>query len=317
MAVKKATEEIAKATTEVQEETVVAAETTSSEATEKTTAKAGKRSAKSLKEADEKAEKAARKEAGDTSPASEEAEARTKRGPAPKTRSKLERRGKKYREAAKNIDAARTYSLAEAIKLAAQTSTTKFDGSVELHVRLGVDPRHADQNIRGTVTLPHGTGNQVRVAVFAPADQHDAATKAGADFVGEDDLLKKLDKEELDFDVLIATPQLMAKLGKYAKLLGPKGLMPNPKSGTVSAKVADAVKQAKAGRIEFRVDKQGIVHQAVGKTSFEPAQLHANAKAVLDTILAAKPASVKGSYLLSISVAATMGPGVRVDISAL
>lgn len=284
---------------------------------EEKTAKAGKRSAKSLKEADEKAEKEARKEAGDTTPQSTEAEAHVKRGPVPVTRPKLERRGKKYREAAKAIEADKAYSLKEALELAAKTSTSKFDGSVELHVRLGVDPRHADQNIRGTVTLPHGTGKSVRVAVFAPVDQHDAAKKAGADFVGEDDLLQKLDKEELDFDVLIATPQLMAKLGKYAKLLGPKGLMPNPKSGTVSPKVADAVTQAKAGRIEFRVDKQSIVHQAVGKASFEAGKLYENAKAVMDAILAAKPASVKGSYLLAISVASTMGPGVKVDIASL
>jgi len=281
------------------------------------TAKAGKRSAKAQKEAEEKAEKEARKEAGDTTPHDENAEAAIKKGPAPKTRSKLERRGKKYRKAAEQLEAGKLYSLKEAVDLAAKTSVTKFDGSVELHIKLGVDPRHADQNIRSTVTLPHGTGKTVRVAVFAPADQHAAAKKAGADFVAEDELLQKLDKEDIDFDVLIATPQLMAKLGKYARLLGPKGLMPNPKSGTVSAKVAEAVTQAKAGRVEFRVDKQGIVHQAIGKTNFEAAKLYDNAKAIMDAILAAKPASVKGSYLLTISVASTMGPGIQVDTANL
>lgn len=305
---KKVTEEVAEEITEATPEV---------EVKEEKTAKAGKRSAKALKEAEEKEEKEARKEAGDTTPQNDDAEAQVKKGPKPITRSKLERRGKKYRKAAEGIDADKAYSLKEALELAAKSSTTKFDGSVELHIRLGVDPRHADQNIRSTVALPHGTGKTVRVAVFAPADQHEAAKKAGADIVGEDDLLQKLDKEELDFDVLVATPQLMAKLGKYARLLGPKGLMPNPKSGTVTAKVADAVKQAKAGRVEFRVDKQGIVHQAVGKTNFTGANLYDNAKAVLDAILAAKPASVKGSYLLNISVASTMGPGVKVDVAQL
>ncbi|HSX28789.1 MAG TPA: 50S ribosomal protein L1 [Candidatus Saccharimonadales bacterium] len=229
----------------------------------------------------------------------------------------MERRGKKYRKAAEQLNAEKMYSLKEALELATKTSPTKFDASIDLHIKLGVDPRHADQNIRSTVTLPHGTGKNVRVAVFAPTDQQEAAKKAGADFVGEEELLQKLDKEDIDFDVLIATPMLMAKLGKYARLLGPKGLMPNPKSGTVSAKVAEAVAQAKAGRVEFRVDKQGIVHQAVGKASFDAPKLYDNAKAVMDAILAAKPASVKGSYLLTISVASTMGPGVKVDTSAL
>lgn len=300
-------------TQEVVETSAVEAETDEKEVT----AKAGKRSAKALKEVEEKADKEARKEAGDTTPLNEDGEPIIKKGPKPLTRSKLERRGKKHRKAAEAIDAEKLYGLKEALELAAKASTTSFDGSVELHVKLNVDPRHADQNIRSTVTLPNGTGKSVRVAVFAPADQHAAATKAGADYVAEDELLQKLDKEELDFDVLIATPQLMAKLGKYARLLGPKGLMPNPKSGTVSAKVAEAVTQAKAGRVEFRVDKQGIVHQAVGKVSFEAGKLYENAKAVMDAILAAKPASVKGSYLLTVSVAATMGPGVKVDSSNL
>jgi large subunit ribosomal protein L1 len=280
-------------------------------------AKAGKRSAKSIKEAEEKAVKEARKEAGDTSPVDPEAEAAQKRGPVPVPRPLIERRGKAYRKAAEKVDSQKAYSLKEAVALAAETSTTKFDGSVELHIKLGVDPRHADQNIRATVTLPNGTGKSVRVAVFAPAAQHEAAKKAGADIVAEDEFLQKLDKEELDFDILIATPQLMAKLGKYARLLGPKGLMPNPKSGTVTPNLADAVKEAKTGKVEFRVDKQAIVHQAVGKVSFGGDKLYENAKAVVDAILAAKPTSVKGAYLQGITVASTMGPGVKADTNSL
>lgn len=280
-------------------------------------AKAGKRSAKAIKEAEEKADKEARKEAGDTSPQSPEAEAAQKRGPVPVPRPLIERRGKAYRKVAEKVEADKAYSLKEALALATETSPVKFDASVELHVKLGVDPRHADQNIRATVSLPQGTGKEVRVAVFAPAAQHEAAKKAGADIVAEDEFLQQLDKEELNFDILIATPQLMAKLGKYARLLGPKGLMPNPKSGTVTTNVADAVKEAKAGKIEFRVDKQAIVHLAVGKVSFGADKLYDNAKAVIDAIMAAKPASVKGTYLQGLTVASTMGPGIKVDVNSL
>jgi len=280
-------------------------------------AKAGKRSAKAIKEAEEKADKEARKEAGDTSPQSPEAEAAQKRGPVPVPRPLIERRGKAYRKVAEKVKADKAYNLKEALALATETSPVKFDASVELHVKLGVDPRHADQNIRATVSLPQGTGKEVRVAVFAPAAQHEAAKKAGADIVAEDEFLQQLDKEELNFDILIATPQLMAKLGKYARLLGPKGLMPNPKSGTVTTNVADAVKEAKAGKIEFRVDKQAIVHLAVGKVSFGADKLYDNAKAVIDAIMAAKPTSVKGTYLQGLTVASTMGPGIKVDTNSL
>ena len=235
-------------------------------------AKAGKRSAKALAEAEEKQEKEARKEAGDTSAQSDE-EAHVKKGPKPITRSKLERRGKKYQDVAKKLEANKVYSLGDGLKLATETSTTKFDASVEVHVRLGVDPRQADQNIRATVSLPNGTGKDVRVAVFAPEDQFAAAKKAGADIVGDEDFLKQLDKEELNFDVLIATPQYMPKLGKYARLLGPRGLMPNPKAGTVAADVVKAVSEAKAGKVEYRVDKQAIVHLSIGKVSFGAAKL--------------------------------------------
>ena len=280
---------------------------------EATVAKAGKRSEKALKEVEEKLEKEARKEAGDTTPQSEEAEANMKKGPKPVTRPKLERRGKKYQEVAKKIEAGKVYSLADALKIATETSTTKFDSSVEVHVRLGVDPRQADQNIRATVSLPHGTGKTVKVAVFAPEELHADAKKAGADIVGDETFLKQLDKEVLDFDILVATPQYMPKLGKYARLLGPRGLMPNPKSGTVSADVAKAVAEAKAGRVEYRVDKQAIVHLGIGKVSFGSDKLLANARAFFDSLSAQKPSSIKGVYIQSVSVATTMGPGVKVE----
>lgn len=280
----------------------------------KSTAKAGKRSAKALKEAEAKEEKEEFKEKvakGEIDPS----EAGVKKGPAPKTRSKLERRSKAYKKAAELIDTEKLYTLTEAAEILPKTSTVKFDASVELHVNLGVDPRQADQNIRGMVALPHGTGKTIRIAVFAPADQHEAAKKAGADIVGEDDFLQQLDKEQIDFDVLIATPQLMAKLGKYARVLGPKGLMPNPKSGTVTAKVADAVKEAKGGKVEFRVDKQSIVHLAVGKASFTPEQIAENAQVVLKALTEAKPSSVKGTYLQKITMTTTMGPGMAITLS--
>lgn len=279
-------------------------------------AKAGKRSQKALEEAAEKAEKEARKESGDTTPQDEEAEASVKKGPKPVTRPKLERRGKKYQEVAKKVEKNKTYQLKEALELAVQTSTTKFDSSVEVHVRLGVDPRQADQNIRATVALPHGTGKDVRVAVFAPESEHADAKKAGADVVGDETFLKQLDKEELNFDTLIVTPQYMPKLGKYARLLGPRGLMPNPKSGTVSANIAQAVKEAKAGKVEYRVDKQAIVHLSVGKVSFGEQKLSENVKVFLDSLAAQKPSTIKGAYVKSTTISTTMGPGIKVEHSA-
>ncbi len=280
----------------------------------KATAKAGKRSAKAIKEADEKEAKEDRKEKvakGELDPS----EAGIKKGPAPKTRSKSERRSKAYKGVAKLVDGTKQYTLAEAAEILPKTSTVKFDASVEIHLNLGVDPRQADQNIRATVALPHGTGKSIRIAVFAPADQHEAAKKAGADIVGEDEFLQQLDKELLDFDVLIATPMLMAKLGKYARVLGPKGLMPNPKSGTVTTKVAEAVKEAKGGKVEFRVDKQSIVHLAIGKASFKPEQIAENAKVVIKAIADAKPSSVKGVYLQKITMTTTMGPSINIALS--
>jgi large subunit ribosomal protein L1 len=276
-------------------------------------AKAGKRSEKALKEVEEKAAKQDRKASGDTTPQDPESEAKVKKGPAPKTRPKLERRGKKYQAVAKKIEKDVAYALKDALKLATETNPAIFDASVEVHVRLGVDPRQADQNIRATVSLPHGTGKTIRVAVFAPSDQHAAAKKAGADIVGEDDFLKQLDKGTLDFDVLIATPQFMPRLGKYARTLGPRGLMPNPKSGTVSADTAKATTEAKAGKVEYRVDKQAIVHLSIGKVSFGTDKLHENAKIFFDSLSAHKPSSLKGNYIKTVSVTTTMGPGIKVD----
>lgn len=277
------------------------------------TAKAGKRSEKALREAEEKAEKEARKEAGDTTPQGDAELATVKKGPKPVTRPRLERRGKNYRKVSELVDNTKLYNLAEALEIATTTNPAKFDASVEVHVRLGVDPRQADQNIRATVSLPHGTGKTIRVAVFAPEAEHAAAKKAGADIVGDEDFLKQLDKEDLTFDTLIATPQYMPKLGKYARLLGPRGLMPNPKSGTVATDVAKAVSEAKAGKVEYRVDKQAVVHLSIGKVSFGAEKLNENARSFFDSLSSQKPSSLKGSYVKSISVSTTMGPGIKVE----
>ena len=282
---------------------------------EATVAKAGKRSAKAIEEAEAKAEKEARKEAGDTTPQGD-AEAAVKKGPAPKVRPLIERRGKAYRQAAEKVEKDKAYTLADAIKLATETNPSKFDASVEVHVRLGVDPRQADQNIRSTVVLPHGTGKTVRVAVFAADADADKAKKAGADIAGDEAIVKLLDKGTLDFDVLIATPAYMPKLGKYARLLGPKGLMPNPKSGTVSTDVAKATEEAKAGKVEYRVDKQAAIHLSVGKISFGAEKLLENANTFFTSLQAQKPSSIKGVYIKSVAVATTMGPGIKVDYQA-
>lgn len=275
-------------------------------------AKAGKRSEKALEEAEEKAEKEARKEAGDTS-AQGDADAVIKKGPAPKVRSKLERRSKNYRKVAEKVEAGKVYTLAEALALAVETNPVKFDASVEVHIRLGVDPRQADQNIRATVTLPNGTGKTVRVAVFAPEADAKKAKAAGADIAGDEEFVKQLDKGELNFDVLIATPAYMPKLGKYARLLGPKGLMPNPKSGTVTADVTKAVTEAKAGKLEYRVDKQATVHLSIGKVSFGATKLEENAKSFFASLQSQKPSSLKSSYVKSTSISTTMGPGIKVE----
>ena len=283
------------------------------EVREAVVAKAGKRSQKAIEEAEDKAAKDARKEAGDTAPVDPDAVDARKKGPAPKVRPMVERRGKKYQAAAKLIETGKVYSLSDALELATKTSTTKFDSSVEVHVRLGVDPRQADQNIRATVSLPNGTGKKIRVAVFAPESEFEAAKKAGADVVGDDDFAKQLDKEELNFDVLIATPQYMPKLGKYARLLGPRGLMPNPKSGTVATDVAKAVTEAKAGKVEYRVDKQATIHLSIGKVSFGAKKLEENAAAFFASLQSQKPSSLKGSYVRSTAITTTMGPGIKID----
>ncbi len=310
---------IMKAQTALEAEVPVDAEQAAAEAPEAPTdiedpklAKAGKRSAKALAEAEVKAEKEARKEAGDTSAQSDE-EVAVKKGPKPVTRPLIERRGKNYQKVTEKVDQTKFYSLQDAIALAVETNPSKFDASVEIHARLGVDPRQADQNIRATVSLPHGTGKTVRVAVFAPEADHKLAKEAGADIIGDETFLAQLDKEVIDFDILIATPQYMPRLGKYARLLGSRGLMPNPKSGSVATDVAKAVKEAKTGKVEYRVDKQAIVHLGIGKVSFGAAKISENAKAFFDSLTAQKPSSVKAGYVKSISVSTTMGPGIKVE----
>lgn len=282
-------------------------------AEEKSVAKAGKRSAKAIAEKEEKIEKEARKEAAKDD---EEADKKPKQ-PVKPARSRLERRSKKYRKAAEQIDKDKQYTLVEALDLATKTSTTAFDASVEMHIRLGVDPRQADQNIRDNLVLPAGTGKTVKIAVFADEDVAKEAKKAGADIAGSDDFLAQLDKGTIDFDVLIATPNVMAKLSKYARVLGPKGLMPNPKSGTVTTDVAKAIQQAKAGKVEYRVDSTGIVHLAIGKISFGTTKLKDNADAVVASIKQNKPASLKGTYVKSVVVTTSMGPGIKVQPSEL
>lgn len=304
---------IAQIETAIASASTVTTEVVNEATNSKPAAKAGKRSEKAQKEVAEKMEKETRKKAGDTTPQSDDATSNVKRGAAPKIRPRIERRGKNYRKVAELLEANKIYSLKEALELAVKTNPAKFDASVEMHVRLSVDPRQADQNIRATVALPHGSGKNVRVAVFAPDADHAAATKAGADVVGDEEFLKQLDREELNFDTLIATPQYMPKLGKYARLLGPRGLMPNPKSGTVAADVAKAVTEAKAGRVEYRVDKQAIVHVAVGKVSFGVEKLFDNVNAFLESLKSQKPSSLKATYVKSTSISTTMGPGIKAD----
>jgi len=290
----------------------VAEEVTTEVVAEEKVAKAGKRSAKAIAEVEAKLEKEARKEAGDTSSVDGEEESMPK-GPKPVTRPLLERRGKKYQEAAKLIEKATLYSLAQAVELATKTSPSKFDASVEVHVRLNVDPRQADQNIRTTVSLPNGTGKTIRVAVFAPEADHAAATESGADIVGDETFLAQLDKETINFDILIATPQYMPRLGKYARLLGPRGLMPNPKSGSVATDVAKAVKEAKTGKVEYRVDKQAIVHLSIGKVSFGAEKLTQNAQSFFDSLSSQKPTTIKGAFVKSISMSTTQGPSIKIE----
>ena len=301
--------ETAEAITDVEATEVVEAK----QEAKKATAKAGKRSAKAIAEADEIAAKEERKLETAEHDAEEAEKPKQHSNP---TRSRLERQGKKFRAAAEHVEKDKAYTLAEAIELAIKTSPVKFDATVELHINLGVDPRHADQNIRDNFVLPQGTGKTVRVAVFADVDDAAKAIAAGADIAGIDELTKELEKGIMNFDTLIATPTQMAKLGKYARALGPRGLMPNPKSGTVTTDVAKAVKEAKAGRVEYRVDSTGIVHLGIGKVSFGADRIAENAAAALNSIKSNKPASVKSSYVKAIHLTTSMGPSIVVETSA-
>ena len=227
-------------------------------------------------------------------------------------------RGKKYQESAKLIDKAALYDTAEAMELVVKTAPAKFDETIELHVKLGVDSRHADQQVRGAIVLPHGTGKTQRVLVFAKGDKAEAAKAAGADFVGEMDLVEKIQKENwFDFDVVVASPDMMGLVGRLGKVLGPKGLMPSPKAGTVTPDVAKAVQEVKAGKIEYRLDKTNIIHCPIGKVSFGPEKLTENYNALMGAIVKAKPASAKGQYIRSCVAASTMGPGVKMNTAKM
>ena len=294
-------EEEVKINETVEEAVVETAET-------ETYAKSGKKSKKHIEEVKNEEARQARK----LERAAAEAVEKPK-GEKPVTRPKLERRGKKYQEAYKLVEKDKVYTLKDAIELAIKTSPVKFDASIEAHVRLGVDPRQADQNIRTTIVLPNGNGKTVRVAVFAPLDVCKAAKAAGADIAEDEEFLKQLDKGEINFDVLISTPAYMPKLGKFARLLGPKGLMPNPKAGTVTMDVEKAVKDSKAGKVEYRVDKQSIVHIGLGKVSFGTDKLVENANTFFDSLKAQKPASIKGTYVKSVFITTTMGPSIAIE----
>ena len=223
-------------------------------------------------------------------------------------------RARKYKEAAKTIEHGKPYPPDEAVKLVKSASTSKFDETVELAVKLGVDPRQADQNVRGTVVLPHGTGKSVRVLVFAKGDKAKEAEAAGANYVGAEEVAKKIQDEQwLEFDTAIATPDMMGVVGRLGKILGPRGLMPNPKAGTVTFDIAKAINDIQGGRIEFRVDKTGIIHTNIGKASYTPEQLRDNLAALMDAVVRAKPASAKGQFLRSVYLAPTMGPSVQID----
>jgi large subunit ribosomal protein L1 len=225
------------------------------------------------------------------------------------------RMGKRYRSASEAVDRSKQYSLAEAVGVLKELGGTQFDESVDLAINLGVDPRHADQMVRGAIVLPHGIGKETRVLVFAKGEKEKEATDAGADYVGAEDLAKKIQEGWLEFERVIATPDMMSVVGRLGKILGPRGLMPNPKLGTVTMDVANAVGEHKAGKVEYRVDKSGIIHVVVGKRSFEADKIVENAAALIDAVVKAKPASSKGVYMKKISISTTMGPGLRIDPS--
>ncbi|TME82072.1 MAG: 50S ribosomal protein L1 [Chloroflexi bacterium] len=225
--------------------------------------------------------------------------------------------GKKYQEATKLVDRTRLYEPREAVTLVKETSTVNFDPTIEAHIRLGVDPRHADQMVRGTVVLPHGTGKVVRVAVFAQGEKAQEALRGGADEVGAEDLVKKIEAGWLEFDVALATPDTMGMVGRLGKILGRRGLMPNPKSGTITFDIERALREVKAGRVEFKVDKGAIIHTSFGKASFEAEALLENLTTLLDAVNRARPTGAKGQYLKGLTIASTMGPGIRVDVPAV
>lgn len=227
----------------------------------------------------------------------------------------MAKRGKKYTEAVKMYDREKVYDVSEAIELVKKMSTAKFDETVELAARLGVDPKKADQQIRGAVVLPNGTGKVQRVLVFAKGEKAKEAEAAGADYVGEEDYINKINQGWLDFDVIVATPDMMAQVGKLGRVLGPKGLMPNPKTGTVTFDVEKAVNEIKAGKVEYRVDKAGNIHVPLGKVSFDNEKLEENLKTMIETLLKVKPASSKGTYMKNVAISSTMGPGVKVNVS--
>ena len=229
----------------------------------------------------------------------------------------MARKGKRYTTALENVDRNAVYTIEDAVKILKDNAKTKFDETIEVAMNLGVDPRHADQMVRGTVSLPHGTGKSLRVAVFAKDAKADEAREAGADIVGAEDLMEQIQGGMMDFDRCIATPDMMGIVGRLGKVLGPKGMMPNPKLGTVTPDVAGAIKAAKAGQIEFRVEKMGIIHAGVGKASFSAEQLQENIAAFVSAIQHAKPSGAKGTYVKKISVTSTMGPGIKLDVSAL
>ncbi|NYB74251.1 50S ribosomal protein L1 [Sedimentibacter hydroxybenzoicus DSM 7310] len=230
----------------------------------------------------------------------------------------MPKRGKKYQDSMKSIDKLKLYDLEEAVEAMLTTAKANFDETVEAHVKLGVDSRHADQQVRGAVVLPHGTGKTVRVLVFAKGDKAKEAEEAGADYVGEAELADKIQKENwFEFDVVIATPDMMGVVGRLGRVLGPKGLMPNPKSGTVTFDVAKAIQEIKAGKVEYRLDKTNIIHVPVGKKSFGTQKLVDNIKAIMDAIVKAKPAAAKGKYLKSVTIASTMGPGIKLNTTKL
>ncbi len=295
--------------TEKIEEATIGAEIEDTLQKEEKFAKSGKKSKKHLEEVKAEEERQLRK--AETKAAEEAGE--KPRGAAPVTRPKIERRGKNYQEKAKLVTKDQAYALKDALELAVKTNPAKFDATVEAHVRLNVDPRQADQNIRATVVLPHGNGKTVRVAVFAPLDEAKKALAAGADIAEDEEFLKRLEKGAIDFDVLISTPAYMPKLGKFARLLGPKGLMPNPKAGTVTTDIEKAVKEAKAGKVEYRVDKQAIIHLGLGKTNFSLEDLLENAEVFLESLKSHRPASIKGAYIKSVYLTTTMGPSILVE----